>query len=82
MGNGCGGVSVHRLSRRTRSSIFLAGLALAVLVAMLPAFADTSERGSDPNVALTVTPSDALSDAQVVTVTGTGFPPNTVGTLT
>ena len=57
------------------------GIAVAVVAAITPAQADTPETGIDPTVTLTVTPSDGLSDGQTVTVTGTGFPPNTQGTI-
>jgi hypothetical protein len=57
------------------------GLALILLTLVLPAFADTPQTGADPTVTLTVTPSTALADGQVVTVTGAGFPANTVGII-
>lgn len=66
--------------RRWRGSVALGGLAVALCLAVLPALADTPESGLDPNVTLTVTPSDFLTDGQVVTVTGAGFTPNTAGT--
>ena len=73
--------SVDRRSVSSRRTFFLGGLAAVMLVAVLPAFADAPETGSDPVVTLTVTPSDFLSDGQAVTVTGTGFTPNTPGTI-
>lgn len=81
MGHGGGRLRLPTASRSWRGSLALAGLVVAVLVGVLPAFGDTPETGSDPNVTLTVTPSDFLSDGQVVTVTGTGFAPNTAGTI-
>jgi hypothetical protein len=57
----------------------LVGLVVAVLVAGLPARADTPETGADPSVTLTVTPDDGVSDGTTVTVTGTGFPANASG---
>ncbi len=59
----------------------LAGLVLSLFVVVLPAFGDTPEFGPDPNVTLTVTPDDLLANGQTVMVTGTGFPPNTAGTI-
>jgi hypothetical protein len=62
-----------------RRGLFLVGLAATVVVAGLPAAADTPETGGDAGVTLTVTPSDNVSDGQTVIVTGTGFPPNASG---
>ena len=59
----------------------MAGLAVAVLVFVLPAFADTPEFGSDPSVTLTVTPDDFVGNGQTVLVTGAGFPANTPGVI-
>lgn len=81
MGEAQARLSVPRVRRGWWGSIVLAGWTAALLVAVLPASGDTPETGSDPNVTLTVTPSDALSDGQVVTVTGAGFPANTAGTI-
>lgn len=64
-----------------RRRAVLAGLVLSLLVVVLPAFGDTPETGSDPNVTLTVTPDDLLAPGQTVMVTGTGFPPSTAGTI-
>ena len=69
---------VRRLSRASRVGMVLSGLLVTALVAVLPALADTPETGNSPGVTLTVTPSDGLIDGQVVSVTGTGFPPNTL----
>lgn len=63
-----------------RSRIVLVALAI-VVVAGYPSLADTPESGTDPSATLTVTPSDALSDGQTVTVTGSGFPPSTGGVI-
>lgn len=81
MGQRYGRRPVAALPRSRRRGLVLAGLAVAVLLTVLPAFADTPETGTDPAVTLTVTPSDGLSDGQVVTVTGTGFPAGTAGTI-
>ena len=59
----------------------IAGLALVLLTLVLPAFADTPQTGADPSVTLNVSPSTGLADGQVVTVTGAGFAPGTVGTI-
>ena len=74
-------VRVGRLGAGSRRGLFVAGLAVAVLVAVLPAWAHTPETGLDPNVTLTVTPADGLSDGQTVTATGTGFAPNSSGLI-
>ena len=76
-----GRISASTPGRGCRSSLVLAGLAMTMLLAVLPAFADTPETGTDQSATLTVTPSDGLSDGQVVTVTGTEFPPNTAGVI-
>lgn len=57
------------------------GIVLVLLALMLPAFADTPQTGIDPSVTLTVSPSTGLADGQGVTVTGSGFPGNTVGIM-
>jgi len=69
------------MAGRRGSALFVAGLAMAVLIAVVPAFADTPESGPDPNVTLTVTPHERLGNGQTVTVTGTGFPPNAAGVI-
>ena len=74
----------HAYPRRRpalRRSLALAGLVSVLLGVMLPAFGDTPETGPDPNVALTVTPDDMVSNGATVTVTGSGFPPNTPGVI-
>ncbi len=71
-------VRTRHIGRRRAA---LAGLVLSLFVVVLPAFGDTPESGPDPNVTLTVTPDDLLADGQTVMVTGTGFPPNTAGTI-
>jgi hypothetical protein len=76
-----GRFSMNRLGRGCRSGLVLGGLAALVLLAVVPAFGDTPETGADPSVTLTVTPSDGLSDGQTVVVTGTQFPPNSVGVI-
>lgn len=81
MGDGPVQASGHTATRGWRGSLALLGLAVAVVAAVVPAMADVPETGTDPNVTLTVTPADGLSDGQVVTVTGAGFPPNTSGTI-
>ncbi len=63
-----------------RRGMFVAGLLVAVLGAVLPAWAHGPESGSNPNVTLTVNP-DTASDQQVVMVTGAGFPPNAAGLI-
>jgi hypothetical protein len=69
-----------RLGARWRR-LGMAGIVLALLALMLPAFADTPQTGVDPSVTLTVSPSTGLADGQRVTVTGTGFPAAAVGTM-
>ena len=64
-----------------RRGITAAGLAVAVLVFVLPAFADTPESGSDPSVTLAVAPNDFVGSGQTVSVTGAGFPANTPGVI-
>ncbi len=65
-----------------RRGLVVAGLVVALLAVVIPAFGDTPESGPDPNVTLTVTPDDFLgAPEQNVTVTGTGFPPNTPGVI-
>ena len=66
---------------RNRQRRVLAVVVLAVIGGALPAFANGPETGADPTVTLTVIPSDFLFDGQTVTVFGTGFPPNTQGTI-
>jgi hypothetical protein len=80
MGGWRGGTLVGVLAPRWRR-LGVAVLAFALLTLVLPAFADTPQTGTDPSVTLTVSPSTALSDGQVVTVTGTGFPGNSVGII-
>ena len=80
MGGWRGGTLVGGLAARWRR-LGVAVLAFALLTLMLPAFADTPQTGTDPSVTLTVIPSTGLSDGQVVTVTGSGFPGNSVGTI-
>ena len=75
------GIRIGRLSPRRRRGLVVTGLAMALLFAVLPAFGDTPESGSDPNVTLTVTPDDLVGVGQQVTVTGAGFPPNTPGII-
>jgi hypothetical protein len=65
----------------SRRGLFLAGLAMAVLVVGLPASAHTPETGADPTVTLNVTPSDNVSNGESVTVTGFGFPIFTDGAI-
>lgn len=67
--------------RARRRRVGIGGLAFALFALMLPAFADAPQTGTDPTVTLTVSPSTGLADGQVVTVTGTGFPAGTVGTI-
>ena len=80
MGGRRGGTLVGGLAARWRR-LGVAVLAFALLTLMLPAFADTPQTGTDPSVTLTVIPSTGLSDGQVVTVTGSGFPGNSVGII-
>ena len=70
-----------RMTGRMGSGLFVVGVAMAVLIAVVPAFGDTPESGPDPSVTLTVTPDDQLANGQTVTVTGTGFPPNSAGVI-
>jgi hypothetical protein len=67
--------------RQLRRTPAVAVLLVGVVLAVLPASAETPETGVDPSATLTVSPSDALSDGQTVTVTGSGFPPNTAGII-
>ncbi|MGH9224831.1 MAG: neocarzinostatin apoprotein domain-containing protein, partial [Acidimicrobiales bacterium] len=62
-------------------AIILAVAAAAVLGPISPASANgpESDPDGDPNVTLTVSPSDNLTDGQLVQVSGAGFPPNSVG---
>ena len=75
-----GGAVVRGLKARWRR-LATGGLALVFLTLVLPAFADTPQTGTDPSVTLTVSPSTGLTDGQVVTVTGAGFPVSTAGTI-
>ncbi|MEA2686268.1 MAG: Neocarzinostatin family [Actinomycetota bacterium] len=70
-----------RLGAGPRRALVLAGLAVATLVATLPAGADAPETGDDPSVSISVSPSDGLSDNVTVTVTGSGFPAGVAGLL-
>ena len=75
---------LHRMSRVPRGrrrGLALAGLTVAVLVAVIPASADTPESGGDPGVTLTVSPDDFVGNGQTVSVTGTGFPASTGGVI-
>ena len=81
MTDGRGVFSGSRFGSGLRQGLFVVGLAAALLVAGLPAGADTPETGLDPNVTLTVNPDDGLSDGQTVMVTGTGFAPNAAGLI-
>ena len=81
MTDGRGKVSICRIGSGARQLLFVAGLAVAVLVAGLPAGADTPESGVDPHVTVTITPDDALSDGQTVFVSGTGFAPSASGKI-
>lgn len=72
---------LHGSRRQLRRTLAVAVLLVGVVLAILPASAETPETGVDPSVTLTVSPSDALSDGQTVTVTGSGFPPNTAGII-
>ena len=67
--------------RDRRRRLGVAGIVLALLALMLPAFADAPQTGINASVTLTVSPSTGLADGQRVTVTGTGFPAGTVGTI-
>jgi hypothetical protein len=69
------------LPRVYKRRLGVAGIVLVLLALMLPAFADTPQTGLDPSVTLTVSPSTGLADGQSVTVTGSGFPGSTVGTM-
>ena len=73
--------SGSRFGSGLRQGLFVVGLAATLVVAGLPAAADTPETGLDPNVTLSVNPDDGLSDGQTVTVTGTGFAPNAAGLI-
>jgi hypothetical protein len=81
MADGRGGFSISEMGVGLRRGLFAGGLAVAVLLAGLPAGADAPEHGLDPTVSLTVTPDDALGDGQSVMVTGTGFPPHASGLI-
>lgn len=70
-----------RIGASRRRGAVVAGLAVAFLVAVMPALADMPETGANPGVTLTVTPDDLLSVGQAVTVTGTGFPANQGGVI-
>jgi Neocarzinostatin family len=70
-----------RMGPGPRRGLFLAGLTVALLVAVLPAGADTPEGGGTPGASLTVTPDDNLSDGHVVSVSGAGFPANIAGQI-
>ena len=72
---------LHGSRRQRRLTLAVAVLLVGVVLAIIPALAETPETGADPSVSLTVSPSDALSDGQTVTVTGSGFPPNTAGII-
>ncbi len=81
MATGRGAFSISGLRAGVRKGFFVAGLAAVVVVAGLPAGADSPEFGADPNVKLTVSPSDGLTDGQTVMVSGTGFGANSAGLI-
>lgn len=81
MGVAQGWTAVARVRPALRRGMVAAALAVVVMVAGLPAGADSPETGADPTVTLTVNPDDGLVDGQTVTVTGTGFPGNTAGLI-
>ena len=64
-----------------RLSTLVIGAVLGLVAIMLPAFGDTPESGPDPRVTLTVVPDLLSGPTSNVTVTGSGFPPNTAGVL-
>lgn len=70
-----------RMGPGPRRGVFAAGLMVALLGAVLPAWADGPESGADPSITLTVTPSQGLADGQRVTVTGAGFPADEAGII-
>jgi Neocarzinostatin family len=70
-----------RMAPGPRRGLFVAGLTVAVLVAVLPAGADTPEGGGTAGTSLNVTPDDGLSDGHWVSVSGAGFAPNAAGQI-
>ncbi len=66
---------------RLRLGTLVIGAVLGLVAVVLPAFGDTPESGQDPRVTLTVVPDLLSGPTSDVTVTGSGFPPNTAGVL-
>ncbi len=68
------GAMLRRTSPAARRGVIVGGLAVALLTLMLPVRADNPEWGPSPFVFMTVTPDDALSDGQMVSVQAGPFP--------
>jgi hypothetical protein len=76
MANTTGGMhgGTHRGGAGARLAVLVAGLVVALVAMAVPAGADGTEWGTDPFVFMNVTPDDALSDGQPVTVEAGPFP--------
>src|SRR4051794_3076854 len=69
-----------RIRRYTSVVAVVAVLAVGAVSAAFASGAESDPDG-DPNVSITVSPSDNLVDGQAVSVTGTGFQTSTAGSL-